>query len=425
MKKSIPLNLVLLLTMGLLLISISVGASDVKNVDIVWFSDAEVETETFTEIWDNFKNENNYDEYELNLIEIPYGSINDKIKTMVSAGEPPAMARTTDSKVGEFTNVALDITEKVGGVESFTNTFAPMLAQYYTSDNKVIAVPMEGTVNGMIYNKDLFDAAGVKVPDSYDEAWTWDEWEENVNKVIESQNTRYGLVWDYSPHRFSTLLYSFGGQIFNEDYSEVIINQKEAVESLEYFKYLADEKILDSSTWIGNTDPNNLFRTGQYPIHMCGSWMVGNYNNLSFDWGVMPFPYKNENKENHTSLGGGKFLLGFEGLDNDIEKVTKEFMLYVSKAKTQQKWVESIYGLPSNLNVEPSYAQNNKKMNVFAEQFKNIHPRTSHDWAYQKVMAPLYNDFRSIIASVLIGDRDPEEGMNKIKSLADDIMSDL
>jgi alpha-1,4-digalacturonate transport system substrate-binding protein len=425
MKKASLCTLVLLVTLIIVLMPGALSASSGTTVDVVWFADADIETATFKEIWSDFQKEKGYEEYELNLIEVPYGSLNDKIKTMISGKTPPAMARTTDSKIGDFYNFALEITDQVGGTEAFTSKYAPMLAQYYTYDGRVLAVPMEGTVNGMIYNKDLFDAVGVTVPHTYEEAWTWKEWEENILKVMKSQGTKYGMVWDYSPHRFSTLLYSFGGQIFNEDYSQVIINNEKGVESLEYFKSLVDKGILDPSTWIGNADPNNLFRTGQYPVHMSGSWMVGNYSNLPFEWGVMPFPYDPSSEENHTSLGGGKFLIGFSGTPNDIQKVTKDFLIYVSDVEAQTKWVEATYSLPSNLSVLPQYSKNNDKLKIFAEQFQKINPRTAHDWAYQVVMSPLYNDYKEQIAAVLFGDKTAQEAMDEVKRLAEEIMADL
>lgn len=394
------------------------------TLDLVWFADSDLETTTFREIWANFQKEKGYENYELNLIEVPFGSLNDKIKTMISGGTPPAMARMVDSTIGQYYNFALDITDKVGGTEVFTKQYAPMLAKYYTNDNRVKGVPMEGTVNGAIYNKDLFDAAGVEVPTTYQDAWTWEEWEENVSKVMETNGTEFGLIWDYSPHRFSTMFYSFGGQIFNEDHSQVTINNEAGVKSLEYFVSLEEKRILDPSTWVGNADPNNLFRTGQYPVHVGGSWMVGNYGDLPFNWSVMPFPYDPEDEINHTSLGGGKFLIGFSKLPEDIQEVTAEFLVYVASVDAQLKWVEATYSLPSNLKVKPNYDKNKEQLMIFAEQFQNIHPRTAHDWAYQVVMAPLYNDYRLQVAAALFKDKTPKEALDEVARLAKEIMNE-
>ena len=45
-----------------------------------------------------------------------------------------------------------------------------------------------GGANVIYYNKDLFDAAGVKAPESWKDAWTWDQFAENARKLAKVNN---------------------------------------------------------------------------------------------------------------------------------------------------------------------------------------------------------------------------------------------
>ena len=60
-------------------------------------------------------------------------------------------------------------------------------------DNKLVAAPMDVTANGLIYNKTLFDKAGVKVPTSPDEVWTWDEYIAALKQVMDK--AEHDMAW--------------------------------------------------------------------------------------------------------------------------------------------------------------------------------------------------------------------------------------
>ena len=95
---------------------------------------------------------------------------------------------------------------------------------------------MDVTANGIIYNKTAFEQAGVEVPQSEEDIWTWEEYEEALKKVIEGSDCKYGMVFDYSVQRFSTLLYQAGGSLLNEDMTASNINSPEMRRALDWFK---------------------------------------------------------------------------------------------------------------------------------------------------------------------------------------------
>lgn len=241
------------------------------SLDFVWFTDG-VEGEVMKGLIKEYEAQN--ENVKINLIEVAYKDLGTKLKTMISGGKPPALSRVSDT--GMFANQALDLTEYLGTADEFSSQFIDSIKPYYIVDNKVIAAPMDVTANGMIYNKTLFDKAGVQVPSSPDDVWTWDEFAEALKQVQEKGGAKYGMVVDVTPHRWSTMLYQFGGSVFNEDGTKTLINDENAVKTLEYFKKLHADGIMPDSVWIGGENPNNLFRTGQVGVHLAGNWMLSN-----------------------------------------------------------------------------------------------------------------------------------------------------
>src|SRR5690606_11255489 len=110
------------------------GESAKKNVqlDFVWFSDG-VEGEVMRNIVADYKVENPH--VDVQLIEVAYNDLPTKLKTMISGGKPPALARISTSEIGSFSSRAVDLAEQLGGVDSFTSQFIDSIKPYYLIDN--------------------------------------------------------------------------------------------------------------------------------------------------------------------------------------------------------------------------------------------------------------------------------------------------
>jgi ABC-type glycerol-3-phosphate transport system substrate-binding protein len=55
------------------------------------------------------------------------------------------------------------------------NRYLPSYQAFIRSGDKVIGIPIEATVNGLFYNKNLFKEAGASVPADSDHVWSWSE----------------------------------------------------------------------------------------------------------------------------------------------------------------------------------------------------------------------------------------------------------
>lgn len=137
---------------------------------------------------------------------------------------------------------------------------------------------MNLTVNGLIYNKTLFDKAGVKVPDSQDNIWTWDEFVQALNTVKEKNSLKYGMVMDFSQNRYQTMLYQFGGRIFDEN-GDIVVDQPDSIRTLDYFIKLHKDKVMPDDVWQWGRCASNLFKTGTIPAYYSGSWKINEYKN--------------------------------------------------------------------------------------------------------------------------------------------------
>jgi ABC-type glycerol-3-phosphate transport system substrate-binding protein len=112
---------------------------------------------------------------------------------------------------------------------------------FFRFDGKVYAFPSEGDTAWLWYRKDLLDAKGIKVPE------TWDEFLAAA-KALNNPPETYGAVIGAKPDEalwdFMFYLFSMGGGILDKD-NKVIINNEAGVKALTFYsELLTKEKVV-------------------------------------------------------------------------------------------------------------------------------------------------------------------------------------
>ncbi|MFD1957362.1 ABC transporter substrate-binding protein [Paenibacillus thailandensis] len=423
MKKSMKTIVLLLLSAVVAVVAAGCGSSSGGSgnadqqvtLDFLWFTDG-IEGEVIKGLIKEYEGQN--PNVRINLIEVAFKDLNTKLKTMISGGQPPALARMTDT--GAYAKQALDLTPYVGTADEFTSQFIDSIKPYYVSDGKIIAAPMDVTANGLIYNKTLFDKAGVKVPTDPNNVWTWDQFKAALQQVMEKGGAKYGLVWDVSPHRWSTMLYQFGGSMISEDGTRSAINSPEAVQALDYFTGLHKDGIMPESVWLGSENPNNLFRSGTVAAHMAGNWMLSSYKDIAnFEWGVTYMP----KAKIRSSVPGGKYLMAFKG--SKAEKEAADFIVWATSKEINSRYnQESLFISPRKDSGKLEYAFGKEMFEVFADELANTTPLAANDWSRQTIVPKFSTDLKNNIVNVLSGKMSSAEALEETAKLIDEAIAD-
>lgn len=418
MKKRFSLIIVIVLLVSLTNIGLTACGKNKKSeviLDFVWFSDS-VEGDVLKSIINDYEDINK--NVTINLIDVPHKDLKSTIETMISDGKTPALARV--SNPNDYSELAQPLNDYYDGVSDVTKQFVASLKPYYVVDDKVLAIPMDATANGMIYNKTLFDKAGIAVPLDGDSIWTWDECAEAVKKVMEKGDAEYGILWDSSPQRWSTLLYEFGGKIVNKDGTKMTINDEKGIAALEYFKKLHDEDVIANSVWLNGEDASSLFRAGEAAIHFSGNWMMANYRDISnFEWGVTYAPIG----ENRSSVPSGKFVLALK--DTGVGEEAADFIKYLTSQEVNAKYcTEALLLSPRVDNNQLEYEFGKKYFEMFADELKNTPESAGGDWSKQKLMPAIYGDMKTYITEVVRGKYTAKEALDNVAAIGDDVIKE-
>ena len=147
----------------------------------------------------------------------------------------------------------------------------------YMLDGKTYAIPAEQSFYMMFVRTDIFQKLGITVPR------TWDELRD-VAPVIQRNNLEIGMGDIYT-----TLLYQMGGQLYNEEQTEILFADQLSVEAFQTFT----EFYTDYSFPL-TYDFENRFNSGEMPL---GIASYTAYNKLTYFfpgikgmWEMYPLP---------------------------------------------------------------------------------------------------------------------------------------
>ena len=235
---------------------------------------------------------------EIEFTIIPNTASGELDKTLVSlmAGDEIDIIYNTAPGLKSFYNAGvltpLNDMAKAGGYD-LDSVFGSYLPEF---DGAIYAVPAFSDIWITLYNKQIFDDAGVPYPEA--EGWTWEKYIETAKKLTDESKGIYGsLMLDYDCYNYMYALQK-GWQPYKEDgtgnYEDPLFK-----ESLEFFYHLGNvEKIQPSilDFKASNTPWNAFVTTGQYGMFMCGGWttsILNNFEKYPRDWtvGLLPMPY--------------------------------------------------------------------------------------------------------------------------------------
>ena len=208
---------------------------------------------------------------DFNVSIVQYSALTAKINTLVTAGEPPDILEVTTAYIQTYAEQALDLAHYTDGAD-LLNRYLPSYPAFIKAGDKVIGIPIEATINGLFYNKELFRQAGVNVPADPDHVWTWSDFKDTLQKVMKLPSCRIGVAYDCSVQRWSNLLYQANGRWISEDGKRILPNPEAAKEALTYFRSLVEAKLVPTSSWPGKTDGGPLFKTGVAALMWAGNW---------------------------------------------------------------------------------------------------------------------------------------------------------
>ena len=349
-----------------------------------------------------------------------------KLSSSFAGGTYPDISYAFGSWASELADSerTLDITEQVAdpsvGWEEFSGA-ARQTAQ--PTGDATIGFPAVVDNLSLIYNKTVFDAAGVDHPT---EDWTWDDFRAAAKELTDPATSTYGYAysvsgseettWQFWPH-----LWQNGGEILDETSGEATFDSAAGVDALTFLRDMAVE---DKSVYLDQTDTKfgQIFASDQIGMITSGPWSLYDLQVAGTDYGVVPLPGTDGT---HTTISGADLWVLFDHQDANRAYWSYEFTRWLTDPEQDVRWNVAYGNLPlreSEID-SPEFQKQVEEMpgiDIMAENSENATiPRPTVEGYVN-----LSEAIGSAISQVLQGQGEPAEALGKAADEATAALAD-
>jgi multiple sugar transport system substrate-binding protein len=192
----------------------------------------------------------------------------DKLQTDIAAGNAADVFYLQIEWAQDFMSrgVVLPIDDYMAADGVSDSDYYPGLINAFKWEGQTYGLPKDWSPLGMVYDTAALEAAGVSAPT------TWDELR-SVGQALLDTNGTPGIVIDSNFNRFVLFLYQAGGNVTNEDVTEITLDAPEVKEALDFFYGLYQDGITATSADVGAGWPGDAFAQGLASIVFEGNWL--------------------------------------------------------------------------------------------------------------------------------------------------------
>lgn len=280
-------------------------------------------------------------------------------------------------RFGQEDNILYDFSELLGSSEKVSkDVFVPEILELFTQNEKVLGIPKDYDTIALWYNKKIFDEAGMDYPN---EEWTWDDLVTAAKELTDTEKGIYGfLAPQHGQPGYYNIIYSNGGYIVSEDYTESGYKLEETQKAVQDWANLGIEGISPSQADFAELDVNQYFQSGKAAMSYFGSWSTS---------AMAKNEFTNENTDLTVLPSGTKGKISvISGLSNSVNANSKnldaaiKFAEYLGSEEAMS--IQGKYGsaIPARIGSDNTYLEAFPQFNVkaYLDQVENAKTQPQH-----------------------------------------------
>jgi multiple sugar transport system substrate-binding protein len=274
----------------------------VTTINFMNLSSADANAKYLEEMKRVFEEQN--PDIKVNIETVGYGDYFTKLMTVVAGGNAPDAFELnyenfyTYAKKGVLLNLN-DLVETSGFDTSVLNEKA---LNAFSEGGVQYGLPFSFSNVVLIYNKDLFDKAGVEYPT---DDWTWADELEAAKKIRALGPMIFGFnqpiqFWDYYK-----MVQQNGGSFLNEDKTAFTLNTPQNVETLQFMvDRILKYNVMPNDAQMAGMGDWDLFAVERIGMIVTGTWSFSTFKeDCDFEWDIAIEP-GNTGKATHFFANG-------------------------------------------------------------------------------------------------------------------------
>lgn len=223
---------------------------------------------------------------------IPFAEYTTKLALELQSSTPPDVFWILETSAPAFieSKVLMPLNAQLASYD--VSDFSPKLLELWSKNKNIYAVPFSSSPFFLLYNEDLFKAAGIPTPAELaaQGQWNWENFRKSAAAVKKATN-----VWGYQTvdgqgydarvlHNLLPIIRSYGGDAWDEK-NKVAIDSPESIAAVQMFH---DMVFKDGSV----VPPGNQsdFFAGNAAMTVAQVSRVSKLAGVSWKWGIAPMP---------------------------------------------------------------------------------------------------------------------------------------
>lgn len=276
------------------------------------------------------------------IVSVPFANYYTQLGQGLAAGSAWDVFMINGASFAELgkTGQLMDLTDEIAsrGMNMEEYVVDPMNSSY---EGKTYVLPYELNTSAILYNKDMFDAAGVEYPSS---DWTWEDFQEIAGKLTNPEKDEFGCYIRLGQPDINSFVYQAGGNMFNEDLTKISFDTPEVKKALNYTTDLVTKYGYAPSP---EQLPANIapFMTNKIAMASAMCFEVLTVEAAEFNWGIAPWP-----KE--VNQGGSYWTQGMAVYNGTKNKdLALDYIFFLAGEEAQNVMAEAGGAAPSLLKV--------------------------------------------------------------------------
>lgn len=297
-----------------------------------------------------------------------------KLPIAIASGAGPDMYLMTRPNLEVFANAGqtADITSYMTSSEALKKNASEVdaaIIETYQLDGKQMGYPLSYESTGIIFNKDIFEKAGVPLPSEIEDTWTWDDLREMAKTLTKREGDKITQYGYYVPAgRFPTFefIWANGGELFNEDGTRCVIASEEGKEAIQF---LADMMLVDQVSptiaYTQSESSTDMFLSGKIAMMSLMNSSISNMINdiKDFEWDVAEMPLNPKTGKRYASSNVLGYIINPNSKNIDA---CIAYLAFITSAEQQSLFAEKHVYIPANKNAQAAYFESDVPANLHA-----------------------------------------------------------
>lgn len=227
----------------------------------------------------------------------PFGDYFTELQTRIAAGDAPDVYELNYENFVTFASrdILLDVSDRLAADSALAESIYPNALNAFALDGKQYGLPGSFSNVVLVYNQDLFDAAGVGYPTA---DWTWEDELAAAEALTDHDAGIWGMHAPVAYNEFYKTAAQNGGAIIDAD-GNVTIDQPAVVEAVNFMvDPVTSLGVQPSEADLSGIADSDLFMNGQLAMTTTGIWMIPLFSQAEFAWDLALEP-GNTTKAHH------------------------------------------------------------------------------------------------------------------------------